>query len=246
MVAVAVRYGLHENRSKSLSDRVFELLRDQIVSFQLDPFHVISEKKISETVGVSRTPVREALARLADHHLVDIYPQRGTLVAPLRRLDLERSQFMREALEVGLVQRVASRAERRELVRKLRAEVELQGTFAGIGDESRFFVSDEDFHRLIATFAGLPGLWEEIERSKVHMDRCRHLSLLTVDKDYRIIVAQHTTIIDAIEAGDVAAATAAMRLHLRRILEFVEEIARLHPQFFEFDGDEFLLGSMID
>ena len=245
-MAVAVRYGLHENRSKSLSDRVFELLRDQIVTFELDPFHAISEKKISETIGVSRTPVREALARLADHHLVDIYPQRGTLVAPLRRLDLERSQFMREVLEVGLVQRVAARPERGELVRKLRAEVALQGTFAGIGEEARFFASDEDFHRLIATYAGLPGLWEEIERCKVHMDRCRHLSLVTVDKDYRVIVAQHNTIIDAIEAGDVAASAEAMRIHLRRILEFVEKIARLHPQYFESDRDAFSLASVMD
>ena len=76
------------------------------------------------------------------------------------------------------------------------------------------------------------------------MDRCRHLSLVTVDKDFRVIVAQHTVVIDAIEAGDVRAAADAMRHHLRRILEFVEELARLHPQFFESDSDAFSLAAV--
>ena len=79
----------------------------------------------------------------------------------------------------------------------LRTEVALQETFAQSGDGDRFFASDEDFHRLIATHAGLPGIWSEIEQSKVHMDRCRHLTLATVETDVRIIATQHNVIIDA-------------------------------------------------
>lgn len=220
----------------SLTDRVFQAMRDEIVSFKLKPYEAISEKKISERIGVSRTPIREALARLAAHHLVDIYPQRGTIVSPLRKSDLERSQFLREALEVGLVQRVAQLNDKTELIKKLKAEVALQETFASIEDDKRFYSSDEDFHRLIATFAGLPGLWEEIVRSKIHMDRCRHLSLATVETDIGIIVEQHNAIIEAIEAGDADKAAGAMRTHLRRVLEFIDEIADLHPHYFEDQG----------
>jgi len=217
----------------SLADRVYLFMREQIVTFTRKPLEPISEKKISAEVGVSRTPVREALARLATEHLVDIYPQRGTFVAPLRLPDLERSQFMREALEVGLVRRVAALPDRAEVVAKLRAEVDVQHTFAKFKDEQRFYRSDEDFHRLIATYAGLPDLWEEIARAKIHMDRCRHLALATVDRDVAPIADQHAAIIDAIEAGDPDSAADAMRTHLRRILRFIDRVADVRPEFFE-------------
>ena len=216
-----------------MTDRVYLAMRDQIVGLELEPFSMISEKRISEEMGVSRTPVREALARLAAHNLVDIYPQRGTFVSPFRRPDLERSQFLREALEVALVQRVIELPDRAELVKRLRAEVELQETFASILDEQRFFQSDEDFHRLISNYAGLPGLWEEIQRSKVHMDRCRHLALASVEKDIKAITTQHIAIVDAVEAGDAVAASAAMSIHLRRIFNTVDQVMELHPQYFE-------------
>jgi DNA-binding GntR family transcriptional regulator len=216
-----------------MTDRVYLAMRDQIVGLELEPFSMISEKRISEEMGVSRTPVREALARLAAHNLVDIYPQRGTFVSPFRRPDLERSQFLREALEVALVQRVIELPDRAELVKRLRAEVELQETFASILDEQRFFQSDEDFHRLISNYAGLPGLWEEIQRSKVHMDRCRHLALASVEKDIKAITTQHIAIVDAVEAGDAVAAPAAMSIHLRRIFNTVDKVMELNPQYFE-------------
>ena len=216
-----------------MTDRVYLAMRDQIVGLELEPLSMISEKRISEEMGVSRTPVREALARLAAHNLVDIYPQRGTFVSPFRRPDLERSQFLREALEVALVQRVIELPDRAELVKRLRAEVELQETFASILDEQRFFQSDEDFHRLISNYAGLPGLWEEIQRSKVHMDRCRHLALASVEKDIKAITTQHIAIVDAVEAGDAVAASAAMSIHLRRIFNTVDQVMELNPQYFE-------------
>ena len=216
-----------------MTDRVYLAMRDQIVGLELEPFSMISEKRISEEMGVSRTPVREALARLAAHNLVDIYPQRGTFVSPFRRPDLERSQFLREALEVALVQRVIELPDRAELVKRLRAEVELQETFASILDEQRFFQSDDDFHRLISNYAGLPGLWEEIQRSKVHMDRCRHLALASVEKDIKAITTQHIAIVDAVEAGDAVAAPAAMSIHLRRIFNTVDKVMELNPQYFE-------------
>ncbi len=217
----------------SLADLVYDLVRDQIITFKLKPFDALSEKKVAETVGVSRTPVREALARLATQRLVDIYPQRGTMVSPLRRIDLESSQFMREVLEVGLVKRVAALEKRDEVVKKLRAEVAFQEVLADLDDEVRFYGSDEAFHRVIAVHAGLPGMWEEIRRAKIHMDRYRHLMLATVERNVGEIADQHGAIIAAIDAGDVKAAGKAMRTHLRRVLKFVDEVTEIYPAYFE-------------
>ena len=221
------------DKRSSLSDQVYLFMREQIVTLKRKPFEPISEKTVSEETGASRQPVREAFARLAADHLLDIYPQRGTFVAPFRLPDLKRSQFMREAMEVGLVQRVAVLDNRSELVAKLRAEIDLQRTFRKFNDEARFYQSDEYFHSLIAAHAGLSGVWEEISRVKIYMDRCRHLALATVDKDVTSIVAQHETIVGAIETGDPAKAGDAMRVHLRRILKFIDAVAEMRPEYFE-------------
>ena len=94
------------------TQRVFATLLQRILTFDLKPFNEISEGGLAEQMNVSRTPVREALARLAKLQLVDIYPQRGTVIAPLRVADLKRSQFMRESLEWGLLRRALRSPER--------------------------------------------------------------------------------------------------------------------------------------
>src|SRR6185312_11884939 len=108
------------------TQRVFATLLQRILTFDLKPFDGISEGALAEQMGVSRTPVREALARLAKLQLVDIYPQRGTVIAPLRVADLKRSQFLRESLEWGLLRRALKAPGRAALVDALRSEIALQ------------------------------------------------------------------------------------------------------------------------
>src|SRR5712671_426754 len=110
------------------TQRVFATLLQRILTFGLKPFDEISEGALAEQMGVSRTPVREALARLAKLQLVDIYPQRGTVIAPLRVADLKRSQFVRESLEWGLLRRALRSPERPRLVDMLKAEIAVQRT----------------------------------------------------------------------------------------------------------------------
>jgi DNA-binding GntR family transcriptional regulator len=81
--AVAERPYAYKQDSGSIATQVYEHLMTQILSMQLKPFQELSEARLAAEFGVSRTPVREAFARLARRGLVDIYPQRGTLVSPL-------------------------------------------------------------------------------------------------------------------------------------------------------------------
>lgn len=214
------------------AQRVYAVLLDQILTFQLKPFDEISEGGLAERIGVSRTPVREALARLGRLQLVDIFPQRGTVVAPLRIRDLNRSQFLRESLEFGLLSRALRSTERLRLVEALRAELTVQRTLAAIGDEVRFYASDEHFHRTIAIGAGLPDIWDAIADAKLHMDRFRRLMLASVET-LPVVVDQHEAIVDAIARGDRDAAEAAMRAHLRRIFAFIAPARATHPAYFE-------------
>lgn len=222
-----------KNGSASLSERVYKHLRDLILAFEMKPGEPVSEKQISEALRVSRTPVREALAKLVADHLVDVYPQRGTYIAPLRLEDLERSQFMREALEIALVQRVSQMSDRSKLTTKLRAEIDLQRTLAQLNDSRRFYESDENFHRLIAEHAGLPDVWDEISRVKLCFDRFRKIALSTGESNVDEITDQHSEIVNAIESRDASAAANNMRLHLRRIMDLIYGVAAIKPEYFE-------------
>jgi DNA-binding GntR family transcriptional regulator len=215
----------------SVAQRTFEILLEQIMTFRLKPYDLLSEKVMSDALGVSRTPVREALARLASLGLIDIYAQRGSVVSPLRLADLQKSQFLREALEVGLVARAVESPARAELLKKLRDELALQDTLASISDDRRFFKSDELFHQHIATYAGFPGIWADISAAKLHMDRFRYLAFPRMDS-MAVVINQHKEIVDAIERGGRENAEDAMRIHLRRIFAVVEKIQERHADYF--------------
>lgn len=220
----------------SASQRTFDILLDQIMTFRLKPYELISEKAMSDALGVSRTPVREALARLAGLGLIDIYPQRGSVVAPLRLANLQKSQFLREALEVALVGRAVGSPSRDLLLQNLRNELALQNTLSSISDDKRFFKSDELFHQHIAAHGGFPGIWADISAAKLHMDRFRYLSFPRMDS-MAVVIGQHQAIADAIAAGSRQDAEEAMRTHLRRIFSVIDKVQERYAPYFSTTGN---------
>ncbi len=214
-----------------LARQLYQLLLERICRFELEPGQLVSEASLSAALGVSRTPVREAMARLAEQGLVEVLPQRRSRVLPLRHSDLENSQFMREALELAMLRKVMTIPERHVLLMQLDKEITLQRTYLQVGDLDRFYQSDEDFHRHIALFAGYGPVIEEIARVKVHMDRFRQLTVSSVE-DLGVVITQHQAIRNSIAGNDAVAAEACLQLHLRRIFSFLEQAAALFPQYF--------------
>lgn len=225
------------DRPLPLARQVYEELHQKILRFQLKPYQVLSEASVSEMLGVSRTPAREALTKLAESKFVDVVPQRGSQVAPLRMEDLERSQFMREALEVALLRRAMASGERATLIKGLRKEITLQRTYVTFEDTESFYASDEKFHGLIAHHAEQPSVLPEILRFKEHMDRFRHLMVSGVE-DLDTIIRQHIAITDAIEAGDASQAEERMIQHLRRIFDYIGPAREKFPDYFEASTQE--------
>ncbi|VAW15624.1 Transcriptional regulator, GntR family [hydrothermal vent metagenome] len=220
------------NNSSSAASKVYDQLLDLIMNFKLKPFDLISEKVLAETLGISRTPVREALARLASVGLVDIYAQRGSVVAPLRIKALESSQFLREAVEVGLVTRAIVSPRRSELVEQLQHEISLQETLASIRDHDRFALSDELFHQYIAGAAGFSGIWDDIATARLHMNRFRSLTPPDIES-LSTIIEQHRAIMQAVAALDENGAARAMQVHLRKIFPVIPELKNRFPGYFE-------------
>lgn len=210
-------------RPRSTAQNVYELLRSDIVLGVLRPLEAIREAELSERLGVSRTPVREALLRLANLGLVDIYPQSGTRVSPIRLEKVRAAQLIREAVEVEVVKRACASITDQQLA-ELKHLVEDQNVAAKRSDMRRLFELDEEFHRAIYAAAGLQAVADELEDVKVHLNRLRYVAVnwpRGADK----ITGEHDEILAALARRDANAAAAAMTQHLRAVLPVLDRLA---------------------
>ncbi len=221
-------------KNGSIASQVYEHLMRRILDMELEPFRELSEAKLAAEFGISRTPVREALARLARRGLVDILPQRGTRVSPLSVALIAKSRFIREALERPLA-RMAAEKLTPDIAALMMREIALQQTFAGLSDDQAFLESDDRFHALIARAAGFESIWDDVREAKFHMDRVRWLSLLSQQHMY-FIIGEHQDILERLKAHDVEGADASMAVHLVSVMRELDLIRERHPEYFAREG----------
>lgn len=219
----------HETQP-SVSDQVFNVLQQRILSLELPPQTKISEAEVAKKMGVSRQPVREAFKHLAKLGFLQIRPQSGTTVSLISEEAVLRARFIRTALEVKTcrtacaVSTPASLAPLHALIARQKEAVEAQ-------DRNMFHALDEQFHIAICSLAGAPFVWDLIHESKAHMDRIRMLSLTAVSQKFAL--QEHINILDAITAGDADAAEEAMTEHLSRIVVLIDEAKKQRHSFFQ-------------
>jgi len=227
-----MRIALHDRvNGLSTGDQVYAALRAAIVSAELEPGRRLSENELAELLGVSRTPVREALARLRDERLVAIVPQLGTFVTLISFAAIEDAAFVREALECAAIRRTVERVTDAGLA-GLQSNLAAQERAEEQGDAESFDALDDALHRLLAELSGHEIAWSLARRANGHLDRVRGLSL--PEPGYLgEMVAEHRELIAAIAASDADRAEAAMRHHLRMVLSSVPHIQAAHPEYFE-------------
>ena len=186
---------------------------------------------MSIKLGVSRTPVREALIRLADEGLVDIFPQRGTFVAPIRIEEVKEARFIRETLETAVTSRAAEKISA-GYIERLEENLQRQSFAVSRGDFDGFMVLDEEFHHTLCKSVSLPRAWKVIQTVKGQLDRVRYMGLSApghIDEMFN----QHTAIFGAIKEGDSSAAVEQMRLHLQEVWDTIERLAEEEAEMFE-------------
>lgn len=215
----------------AVAPQIYRVIRGQIIAGMLAPGSALSETEVAGAFDVSRQPVREAFIRLAAEGLVQVRPQRGTYVTEIAVDAVLNARFVREAIEVAIVRTVATDPEP-AVIADLRAQIALQRAIAA-GDGAAFMELDERFHRSLAEAADQRFAWGVIEDLKAQMDRVRMLSYYP-DHMSRL-VAQHAAIVAAIAAADPGGAEAAMRTHLREIIQTVQKLAAERPDLFAQD-----------
>ncbi|MBX5141437.1 GntR family transcriptional regulator [Rhizobium lentis] len=217
-------------RRVTTAGAIYERLYADIVSLRMPPGLLLQEKRIAEDFGVSRTPVREALLRLSEGGLVDIYPQSGTVVSRVPVASIPEAVVVRKALEGTTVETAAETASAADIAH-LDAIISRQRSHAAAGNASNFHEEDEAFHEAIAEIAGYPGIWAILKTVKVQIDRARRLALPALGRMDNV-VREHIVIRDALAVHDAAAARGAMIHHLSAVIPDVDELRSRYPDYF--------------
>ncbi|MDX0411808.1 FCD domain-containing protein [Sinorhizobium medicae] len=222
---------LRTDNGETTAAQVERDLRESIIRLELAPGSRLSEQEIATRMGVSRQPVREALIALGKSKLVDIRPNRGTVVVRISARQMMEARFVREAIEVAVAQR-ASEAFDSWTRGRIDTILSRQRAAEEINDHNAFRREDEQFHIAIAEGAGCGLAWNAIADIKAHMDRVCNLQLRHPDL-MKNLIAEHEAIIIAIDARNAEAAANAMRRHLNGILSDLPQIEADNPDLFE-------------
>ena len=218
------------DRSRHAAPQIVEVLREEILGLVLSPGTALARADLQDRFRVSSTPVRDALLRLQEEGLVDVFPQHATLVSLIDLESARQAQFLRRSIESEIARVLAEEADP-ALVARLRALVDQQGWLAERGDYDRFAAVDLEFHKTMYDAAHVPELWAIVRRQSGHIDRLRRLHLPVEGKASQV-VGDHAAIVDAIAGKQPAAAQGCVRDHLSKSIAFSTAIRDRHPSYF--------------
>jgi DNA-binding GntR family transcriptional regulator len=212
------------NSEKTKSQRVYSYLRRRIRGLEIPPGTALSKNDIALECDVSRAPVSEAIARLSAEGLVDVFPQSGSFVSPIRLEDIREAMFIRTALEVEAVRRVTQDSTS-DLIERLQANIQAQKEALESSklDAALYDDLDEALHAEIISALNSARAQQLLEEARVMLDRPRFLA---IDVNHRPeeTFAEHCRIVDAIGTGDPELAAAAMRVHLAKVAAAIEKM----------------------
>lgn len=211
--------------AQSKTARVYESLKNKIISLELPPGFPINEASLAVSLGVSKTPIREALRQLERDGLVENVASRGSVVSHITLREIGDVFQIRELIESGAARRAAMLGGNAELMRELehdRLLLERDSDGEKLMDE---WGSWEDVHLAIVRSLGNMLLVEVYSRLIDRIARIRnHYKHHFTNRRFRDILIEHTAILDAIAGGDADLAETAMQLHLQKAGVFITEL----------------------
>jgi DNA-binding GntR family transcriptional regulator len=214
----------------TLAHRCYQSLRQAILTLAVAPGERLRKQDLCAALGVSRSPLSEALARLAVEGLVDVQPQAGSFAARLSWAEIREGAFLREALELAAVDEVARTIAEPDLA-ALKTNLSAQAMAVAAGDRDGFYALDAAMHEAILGLTGHRRLPALSRTAWVQVDRARRLILPRPGRMAETL-AEHQAIVAALAARDGAAAREATRHHLRQVLTLLEPLALSRPDLF--------------
>ena len=220
---------------KSIQTLVYEELKRNIMSMKLEPGQTMSTQEIATKLNVSRTPVREAFLRLQSEGLVEMIPQRETMVSKISLKRVEQEKFIRECLEMGVIRKFMDKSGC-EVEENMAELIQLQKKCGEEKDFVGFLEADDQFHKVLFDVTGEEMAWETIASRNGHYNRLR---ILYVQRDTAMqeSIEQHHKIATLLESGSREEAARALSSHVRRLDIDEAGLIAQYPDYFESEGE---------
>jgi GntR family transcriptional regulator, rspAB operon transcriptional repressor len=219
------------DRQQNIPKQVYELLREKILSVELKPGASINERRLTEWLGVSRTPIREAIRRLADNGLISIVPHVGTSVSLISAKRIRELYLIRSSLECAVIRTSAARFDE-QAAKTLQDLIDQQSATLAGPDFVRHVAVDDEFHRSIAGLSGMTLAWEILQKVMSEVTRLRHLSI-RIPGGLTQPIHEHAAIVEALKSNDPDASQRAMKAHLDNSLQSILKALELYPDYLE-------------
>lgn len=183
------------------SEYAYRILYDNIMTLHLPPGTILNEGELSELLGVSRTPVHEAIIKLKSEHLVKVFPQRASKVSLIDLELLKEGVFLRSTVEPAILKIIAGQINSSGL-KPLKENLEKQEAAIGLEDSiDTFFKLDDEFHRIIYNIANKSKTWSSVKSVSTHYDRVRYIDAIVNKTDLNYFYNEHKNIYHLILMG---------------------------------------------
>ncbi|MGB8455743.1 MAG: GntR family transcriptional regulator [Anaerocolumna sp.] len=223
---ITTRYANETAREYAL-----RMLRDNIISMELKPGSSVSVYELSEELGISRTPVREALLELSRARIIEVFPQKGSIIAYIDSDMVEEARFLREILEVAIAELACDLAKPEDIA-ELDMNVKMQEVCIQNPMKDKLLQLDNEFHYKLYKMCKKEEIFTIKDIMSIHYDRVRNMSLIAV-KDLKI-VKDHKDILEAIKNKNKEAVKICIEKHLGRYsVDDESQIRELYPEYFK-------------
>jgi len=214
---------------ESGKEYALRVIRENIISLDLEPGMHMSANDLTEYLGLSRGPIREAFNELSKTGIVEVYPQSGCRVSLIDEEMINEARFLRRSLECSVVREAAVIASDDEIT-ELKENMALQKFYLENQMGKKLLEADNQFHKRLFEITNMQRIYDLMRNFVIHLDRLRSLTVITI-KDIKI-VEDHGAILQAIEKHDPDLAEERMTKHLNRDCTDIHEIRNAHPDYF--------------
>ena len=212
-------------------DYAYAVIRENLVRLNLTPGSILNDVEIAEALGISRTPVREAINQLkSESEIIEIYPQRGMKVALIDLNMIREVRYFRTVLEMEMIRACCRKAAEEDL-KWFEDSVAMQQFFLERKRPEQTMQLDNEFHKKLYDIAGCSHIYHFNRGMMIHYDRVRTLEM--EDDNYREAVEDHDHMVSAMRRKDEEGAAELMRLHLERGVRNEKRVLAKHPEYFK-------------
>ncbi len=229
---------LPKRKGETNASYAYRVLRYNILMFKMPPGALLRETVAAQMLGVSKTPVHQAVSMLREQLLVDVTPQSATHISRINVSVMRQGSLLRTDIEAATLNRMAGRLPSSYIVRLRDCLAQQKEALSeDVIDPYRIITLDDEFHRIVFEGSGLEFTWKMIRSASVHYDRVRYMGLIYGDVESTPIYRDHEDLYKRLAFGTRLSHDQIytfMYGHLNYYVDFFDEVVSEHPDFFDF------------